>query len=67
MGEFLTADLIVEGVTALGSLGFFFLAYQALQILGLLKLFPQLCILCKVWKSKWAGDPAFMAEEPTLY
>ncbi len=33
MGEFLTADLIVEGVTALGSLGFLFLAYQALQIL----------------------------------
>ena len=33
MDEILTADLIVEGVTVLGSLGFFFLAYQALQML----------------------------------
>lgn len=33
MGEFLTIDLITEAVTVLGSLGFFFLAYQALQML----------------------------------
>lgn len=33
MGEISTPDLLVDALTALGALGFFFLAYQALQIL----------------------------------
>jgi hypothetical protein len=33
MGEFLTADLISEAVTILGAFGFFFLTYQALEML----------------------------------
>lgn len=33
MGDFLTADIIADGLTVLGSLGFLFLAVQALQIL----------------------------------
>ena len=33
MGEFATPDLIVEGLVAIGSFGFFFLAFQALRLL----------------------------------
>jgi divalent metal cation (Fe/Co/Zn/Cd) transporter len=33
MGEFLTVDVFTNGVVVVGALGFFFLGYQALQIL----------------------------------
>jgi len=33
MGEFLTVDILADGIAILGALGFFFLGYQALQML----------------------------------
>jgi divalent metal cation (Fe/Co/Zn/Cd) transporter len=33
MGEFFTVDVFTNGVVVVGALGFFFLGYQALQIL----------------------------------
>ncbi|MEG3957378.1 hypothetical protein [Microcoleus sp. herbarium2] len=33
MGEFFTVDVFTNGVLVVGALGFFFLGYQALQIL----------------------------------
>jgi hypothetical protein len=33
MGEFFTVDVFTNGIVVVGALGFFFLGYQALQIL----------------------------------
>jgi hypothetical protein len=33
MGEFVTVDILANGIAILGALGFFFLGYQALQML----------------------------------
>lgn len=33
MGEFFTVDVFTNGVVVVGAFGFFFLGYQALQIL----------------------------------
>jgi len=33
MGEFVTVDIVANGIAILGALGFFFLGYQALQML----------------------------------
>jgi hypothetical protein len=33
MGEFFTVDVFANGIAVVGALGFFFLGYQALQIL----------------------------------
>jgi len=33
MGEFFTVDVFANGIVVIGALGFFFLGYQALQIL----------------------------------
>jgi hypothetical protein len=33
MGEFVTVDILADGIGILGALGFFFLGYQALQML----------------------------------
>ncbi len=33
MGEFITVDILANSIAMLGSLGFFFLGYQALQML----------------------------------
>ena len=33
MGEFVTVDVLADGIAILGALGFFFLGYQALQML----------------------------------
>jgi len=33
MGEFLTVDVLADTIAVLGALGFFFLGYQALQML----------------------------------
>jgi len=33
MGEFLTVDILADGIAIVGALGFFFLGYQALQML----------------------------------
>jgi hypothetical protein len=33
MGEFITVDILANSIAILGALGFFFLGYQALQML----------------------------------
>jgi hypothetical protein len=33
MGEFFTVDVLANGIAVAGALGFFFLGYQALQML----------------------------------
>jgi len=33
MGEFVTVDVLADTIAVLGALGFFFLGYQALQML----------------------------------
>jgi hypothetical protein len=33
MGEFITVDILTNSIAVLGALGFFFLGYQALQML----------------------------------
>ncbi|MEG4403723.1 hypothetical protein [Microcoleus vaginatus] len=33
MGEFVTVDVLANGIAVLGAFGFFFLGYQALQML----------------------------------
>ncbi len=33
MGEFITVDILADSIAILGALGFFFLGYQALQML----------------------------------
>jgi hypothetical protein len=33
MGELVTVDVLADGIAILGALGFFFLGYQALQML----------------------------------
>jgi hypothetical protein len=33
MGEFVTVDILADAIAILGALGFFFLGYQALQML----------------------------------
>jgi hypothetical protein len=33
MGEFVTVDILADGIAILGALGFFLLGYQALQML----------------------------------
>lgn len=33
MGEFLTVDVLADSIAVLGAVGFFFLGYQALQML----------------------------------
>jgi hypothetical protein len=33
MGEFVTVDIFTDGIAIVGALGFFFLGYQALQML----------------------------------